>query len=81
MEHFTILGDNLTYRLVRDALDPAGPADLRRVPAGTCQTVTTPGVSPDALRAGVGAVTGAARQVPTTAVFSEPALAGYAAAG
>lgn len=53
VEHFTILVDPLTARLVRDALDHRGPADPARL-ADACRT---PLAGPSAL-AGLGGLGG-----------------------
>ena len=42
VEHTGLVYDNLTYRLVLDAIAHAGPSDPARLPAGTCETSTLP---------------------------------------
>ncbi|MEK8070522.1 alpha/beta hydrolase family protein [Rhodococcoides navarretei] len=42
VEHFGILGDNVAYRIVLDALDHDGPAVRQRVSKNLCFTTTMP---------------------------------------
>ncbi|MEJ7636119.1 lipase [Aeromicrobium sp.] len=55
IEHFSILADNLTYLLVRDALGHPGPADAARISKSVC---TGSLYMPAASKAGVGALNG-----------------------
>jgi triacylglycerol lipase len=54
VDHFSILYDNLTYRLVLDALTHAGPADPGRLPPGICETSALP-FNPETFAADVSA--------------------------
>lgn len=84
IEHFTILADNLTYRLILDALENPGPSDPARIPGNVCrQSLYLPGVFSPAGAAGVlqgfsgfllGLLPGLSGSVP-----AEPALRSYAA--
>ena len=56
VEHFTILGDNVAYNIVLDALDHDGPAARARISKNLCFTTVmpntrfTPGSSADGLK-------------------------------
>ncbi len=85
IEHFTILADHLSYRLVLDALDhPGQPADPARLPADICSgPLYLPGVGDPhntvgALGGVVGFLTGFAGAIPLQGVAAEPELRSYA---
>ncbi|OZC94693.1 lipase [Rhodococcus sp. 06-235-1A] len=80
VEHFTILGDNVAYNIVLDALDHDGPAVRSRISDNLCFTVSMPNV-----RSTTGSATNGLKfllQVPQhfedDSVGSEPELASYA---
>jgi hypothetical protein len=83
IEHFTILADNLTYRLVLDALSHPGGADPSRIPRSVCKgPLYMPGVIGPSGATGLvkgfgGFLTGLLEHVPGS-VATEPALMSYA---
>ncbi|MBJ7291074.1 lipase [Williamsia sp.] len=85
IEHFTILGDNLTYELVIDALTHTGAAKPNRLAPGVCTrrwmmpgVLTIPSVAGEVLPSAVGAAAEALRRAPATATLREPRLRAYA---
>lgn len=80
VEHFTILGDNVAYGIVLDALRHDGPAVETRISRDLCSTTSMPTLDYDAPSALSGLRYAA--QVPghfrDQSVPAEPALASYA---
>lgn len=86
IEHFTILADNLTYRLVLDAVSHRGPAAAARIPASVCSgplympAATTVQGATGALAGLAGFASGFTGNLLLGAVGAEPAVRSYAVA-
>ena len=79
VDHLGILYDNLSYRLVLDALTNAGTADPARISPAVCQTVTLPiDLRTYATDSAAGAAGFAAALATAPTVPEEPALFCYA---
>ncbi|MEV4419023.1 hypothetical protein AB0L40_03495 [Patulibacter sp. NPDC049589] len=82
-DHFAILGDAITYRLLLDAIDHPGPADPSRLPAGACGEAFLPGLLGDVVNLKVpialaGFLTSFPAAVGSRGVAAEPPLRAYA---
>lgn len=75
VEHFTILGDNVAYNIVLDALHHDGPADRSRISKDLCFTTAMPGLVRPTDNA---YFTDVPRQFRDQSVSAEPELASYA---
>ncbi|MCZ4520822.1 lipase [Rhodococcus ruber] len=80
VEHFGILGDNVAYNIVLDALDHNGPAVRQRISKNLCFTTTMPNLrlTPGSGASGPSYFTEIRRHFEEDAVAAEPALASYA---
>lgn len=83
VDHFTILGDAVTYELVLDAMAHDGPADPDRLPADVCSELFMPGVIQDFFNltvplAALGVFSHFPIIVAKYAVNAEPDLRSYA---
>jgi triacylglycerol esterase/lipase EstA (alpha/beta hydrolase family) len=78
IEHFTILGDAVTYRLVLDAISHAGPADPARINRSACAEAMMPGVPPGAAVSALSFAGYFALASVATSVRAEPHLRRYA---
>ena len=80
VEHFGILGDNVAYNIVLDALDHDGPAVRGRISRNLCFTVTMPNLRPTrgSGAAGSNYVADPQRHFEEDSVAAEPELASYA---
>ncbi|CCQ15454.1 putative lipase [Rhodococcus sp. AW25M09] len=80
VEHFTILGDNVAYNIVLDALDHDGPAVRKRISHNLCFTTSMPDVRFDSDSAPTGSsfLTQVPRHFIEDSVAAEPELAAYA---
>ena len=80
VEHFTILGDNVAFNIVLDALDHDGPAVRERISHNLCFTVSMPNVrsSAESAKNGVKFLLQVPRHFLHDSVDSEPELASYA---
>lgn len=80
VEHFTILGDNVAYNIVLDALDHDGPAVRSRISDDLCFTTSMPDSGYDAGSAlsSFDYFFDVPRQFRERSVTAEPELASYA---
>ncbi|MDJ0395665.1 lipase [Rhodococcus sp. G-MC3] len=80
VEHFTILGDNVAYNIVLDALENDGPAVRSRISKDLCLTTLMPELvlSADSASSNFEYFTGVPRHFLEDSVAAEPELASYA---
>lgn len=80
VEHFNIIGDNVAFRIVLDALEHDGPAVRERIPDDLCFTTSMPNLRYDAHAAitGLKYLAQVPRHLIDDSVTAEPALASYA---
>lgn len=80
VEHFTILGDNVAYNIVLDALDHDGPAVRERISDNLCFTASMPnlGYTPGSASTGSAFLAQVPKHFIEDSVAAEPELASYA---
>ncbi|MCJ0980233.1 lipase family protein [Rhodococcus sp. ARC_M12] len=80
VEHFGILGDNVAYNIVLDALDHDGPAAQKRISKNLCFTTTMPQLryTLESSITGFAYGLGVPQHFENDSVDAEPELASYA---